>query len=134
VSFKVNNSITFETELEGFPQQYFSIFVDNLNEFYRTYQHPFRSDNFLKIGERVSKNFKSLYRPKTQDGYRWYRGLEVKTKEDDKLVVLFPCIKGKELDRSISIYGDKGISDDNVRNLLEKIICEVEKFVGPKTI
>jgi len=116
-----------KTGLEGFLVRYGEEVVAGLNEI--------NSDTTLNhrklraVGERVSGFVKGDFGPRTRDGYRWYERLDFDL-GSGRVAVLFPwCYDAHDIesiqDRSINVYGDKGVLIGEVEELLGEIMREI---------
>jgi hypothetical protein len=126
--------MTFElikTDMKGFPIQYGESVVRHLNEVCN--KRSFNEFGLGEIGAEVSLNVKcgkySKRNDVTKDDYFWFGSLDFPL-NNAHVVILFPWAQDFEnpiskLDRSINVYSDKRVSDEEIGNLLEQVAYQM---------
>ncbi len=114
---------TIHTELKGFPIQYDGRFAGHLNSV--NGRRMFNNQILEMIGKSLPEFYSHVFTERTTDGYGWFGSLTFKVGET-KLRVLFPWAQDwddqiNKSDRSIALYSDKQISDEDVNDLTERL-------------
>jgi hypothetical protein len=124
------------TRLEGFEHQYGSEVTATLNKVYDA--KGLDNHSLEQIGKAVSKDCAHELHGRTKDGYGWFGSLRFNV-NGANVKVMFPWAQDfgnpeSQLDRSIGVYSDVNVPEDDVKDLLENIACQMTLFAGSSRV
>lgn len=112
-------------------------FPQGIVELNQTYaQYPKNGEDLEAISERVKGFFGFPWHPTSSDDYFWFWGGRFRLESGEIVLITFPWSQdwakedGVKLDRSIAVYADPSVPDEQLSQLLVNFRQSLEIYFG----